>query len=754
MKIVCIGGGPAGLYFSILMKKARPEASIEVYERNKPDDTFGWGVVFSDETLANFEAADPETMAAIRREFVYWGRIENHFRGEVVSSEGHGFCGLSRKRLLQILQERARGLGVELCFQKEVRAADFEHSHDLIVLCDGIHSPEREARAALFEPDVDLRPCRFTWLGTTLPLEAFTFIFEQDENGLFMVHAYPFERHPDGSALSTFIVETHEDTWQRAGLDRADDAATVAYMERLFAPYLKGHRLLANRSIWRRFPRVKNARWHDHKHVLLGDAAHSAHFSIGSGTKLAMEDAIALAQACNQHPANVPAALAAYQTARYVETVKLQRAAQTSCEWFEHARRFVQQEPLEFTYNLLTRSRRITHDNLAQRDPVLVEKVTRRFAERHGALPQDPKLPVPPPCFVPFRVRDLTLGNRLVVSPMCQYSAPEGVPTDWHLVHLGSRAVGGAGLVMVEATGVEAEGRITLGCTGLWNETQAQAFRRIVDFVHQHSPAKIGIQIGHAGRKASCELPWKGGKPLGDSRAWPTVGPSALAFDRGQPVPRELTPADLERLLERFRHSARLAVAAGFDLVELHMAHGYLLSSFLSAASNQRQDGYGGDLERRQRFPLEVARAVRAELPDGMPLFARLSASDWLPPGEPGTTIEESIDTARRLHQAGVDVIDVSSGGNTPRSKIDYGRMYQVGFAEAIRFGAGVPVMAVGAIQDADQANTILAAGRADLCALARAHLSDPYLTQRAAAHYGYTSLPWPDQYLAVKPRG
>jgi anthraniloyl-CoA monooxygenase len=753
MKIACIGGGPAGLYFAILIKKRRPDVSVEVFERNRPDDTFGWGVVFSDETLSNFEAADPESMAAIRREFVYWGQIENHYRGEVVRSDGHGFCGLSRKRLLQILQARAVELGVKVTFEREVKSADFEHSHDLIVLCDGIHSPEREARPKVFGPDVDLRPCRFTWLGTTLPLEAFTFIFEENAHGLFMVHAYPFERHADGTALSTFIVETHEDTWQRAGLDRADDAATVAYCEKLFAPYLKGHRLLANRSIWRRFPRVKNANWHDGKRVLLGDAAHSAHFSIGSGTKLAMEDAIALAEAFSAPGTGVPAALAAYQEARYIETVKLQKAAQTSCEWFENSRRYLGQEPLEFMYNLMTRSRRITHDNLAERDPALVERVTRRFAERHGVLPQDPKAPVPPPCLVPLKVRDLELPNRLVVSPMCQYSAVEGAPTDWHLVHLGSRAVGGAGLVMVEATGVEAAGRITPGCTGLWNETQAAGFKRIVEFVHGHSRSKIGIQIGHAGRKASCELPWKGGKPLTDGRAWQTVGPSALPFDGQFPTPKELSAADLKRLVEAFVHSARLAVSAGFDLVELHMAHGYLLSSFLSAAANQRRDEYGGSLENRQRFPLEVTKAVRAVMPAGMPLFARLSASDWLPAGQPGTTIEESIETSKVLHRAGVDVIDVSSGGNTPLSKIDYGRMYQVGFAEAIRFGAQVPVMAVGAIQNADQANTILASGRADLCALARAHLSEPYIAQQAAAKYGYTAMPWPEQYLAVKPR-
>ncbi len=747
MRIACLGGGPAGLYFAILMKKQLPSAEITVYERNQADDTFGWGVVFSDETLGKFEEADPESFALIRQSFAYWSDIETYFGDTCVRSTGHGFCGLARKRLLQIFHARCRELGVALKFQTELTDDAQLAGFDLILAADGINSIVRKKHAQHFQPSFDWRTARFCWLGTTKPLRAFTFIFRENEHGLFQIHAYPFE-----DQLSTFIVETHEDTWKRAGLDQASEAQTIAYCEKLFADHLDGHRLLANRSIWRAFPTIRCERWHHENIVLVGDAVHTAHFSIGSGTKLAMEDSIALAaEFAARGTRDVPAVLAAYEAARKLDVLKTQRAAQTSLEWFENSRRYLKQHPLAFTFNLMTRSKRITYDNLRKRDPELVRRVTEQYGAEHGVR-RSADGTMPPPMFAPLKLRELTLENRIVVSPMCQYSAHDGVPNDWHLVHLGSRAVGGAGLVIAEMTNVSAQGRISLGCTGIWNEEQSHAWKRVVDFVHASSRSKIGLQLGHAGRKASCNLPWEGDDPLRDSRAWTAIGPSAEPFDRGWPAPREMDRADMQRVLEEYVRATSLADAAGFDLVELHMAHGYLLSSFLSPLSNRRTDAYGGTLERRMRFPLEVFDAVRARWPARKPLFVRISATDWLD-DQGGQTASESVELARQLKRHGCDLLDVSTAGNSPRSKPDYGRMYQVPFAERIRYEAEIPVMAVGAIQGADHANTVLAAGRADLCALARPHLFDPYLTLHAAAAYGHHELSWPKPYLAVQPK-
>ncbi|MFO1008631.1 MAG: bifunctional salicylyl-CoA 5-hydroxylase/oxidoreductase [Planctomycetota bacterium] len=747
MRIASLGGGPAGLYFSILMKKAFPDARITVYERNQPDDTFGWGVVFSDETLGNFEAADPESFAEIRRNFAYWSDIETFYGDTCVRSTGHGFCGLSRKKLLQIFHARCKELGVDVRFQHDVKDDAEVADADLILAADGINSFVRAKYAEHFQPSLDWRTARFCWLGTTKPLKAFTFIFRENEHGLFQIHAYPFEAN-----LSTFIVETHEDTWKRAGLDKASDAETVAYCKKLFADHLDGHELLTNRSIWRAFPTVKCERWHHGKIVLMGDAVHTAHFSIGSGTKLAMEDAIALADAFKTHGTkDVPKVLAAYESARKLDVLKTQKAAQTSLEWFENSRRYQKQHPLQFTFNLMTRSKRITYDNLGKRDPELVKKVTDWYGEANG-LKRGKDGTLPPPMFAPLTLRGCTLENRVVVSPMCQYSAVDGVPNDWHVVHLGSRAIGGAGLVIAEATGVAADGRISPGCTGLWNTTQRDAWKRIVDFAHAHSRAKIAIQIGHAGRKASCSVPWEGDAPLRDARAWPTLGPSAQPFKPDWHVPRAMERADFDRITADFVRSAKFAHEAGFDVLELHMAHGYLLSSFLSPLANQRTDAYGGSLAKRMRFPLDAFDAVRAVWPKEKPLFVRISASDWLD-ADGGQTIADSVEFAKALKAHGCDLVDVSSGGNSPKSRIDYGRMYQVPFAERIRYEAELPVMAVGAIQGADHVNTVLAAGRADLCALARPHLFDPYLTRHAAATYGHFEFPWPNPYLAVKPR-
>lgn len=742
MKITCLGGGPAGLYFAILMKKAFPDTEITVLERNKPDDTFGWGVVFSDETLGNFEKADPESFAEIRKNFAYWSDIETFYHGEMVRSSGHGFCGLSRKKLLQIFHARCAALRVPVHFQKDISDLDALPEHDLLIACDGVNSLVRQKFADRFQPTIKMGNCRFSWLGTTKPLRAFTFVFRENEHGLFQVHAYPFEKN-----LSTWIVECHEDTWKRAGLDKASEEQTVAYCEKLFAPDLDGHKLLANRSLWRAFPEISCASWRHGKIVLLGDSAHTAHFSIGSGTKLAMEDAIALVEAFQKcGTKDVPAALAAYENSRRLDVAKLQRVAKTSQNWFENSRRYMKQEPLPFAFNLMTRSKKITFDNLAQRDPLLVKQAAAWFAAKEKA----PQAVVP--IFAPFETRGMRIENRIVVSPMCQYSATDGVPGEWHLVHLGSRAVGGAGLVLTEMTDVSAEGRITHGCTGMWNETQMLAWKRIVDFVHTNSRAKIGMQIAHAGRKGSCNLPWEGDNPLRGKTAWQTLGPSATPFAKGWPAPKAMDRTDMDRVKEEFVRATQLAEKAGFDTIELHMAHGYLLSSFLSPLSNQRTDSYGGSLENRMRYPVEVFEAVRKAWPKTKPIFVRISASDWLD-DTGGQTAQESVQIARALKERGCDVIDVSSAGNSPESPVEYGRMYQVPFAEKIRYEAEIPVMAVGGIQGADHANTILAAERADLCALARPHLTDPYLALHAAEKYGFDLQHWPNPYLAVKPK-
>jgi len=749
MKIVSIGGGPAGLYFSILMKRHFPDAEITVHERNRPDDTFGWGVVFSDETLGGFEEEDPESYAEITSHFAYWTDIENHYAGECVRSTGHGFCGMARKKLLQIFHARCRELGVELVFESDI-TDDTEIDADLIVGADGINSFLRAKYEDHFQPTVDWRKAKFTWLGTTKPLEAFTFVFRENEHGLFQVHAYPFE--VGEQTLSTWIVECHEDVWKRAGLDEATEEDTVAYVRELFADFLDGHELLTNRSIWRTFPTIACERWTKGNLVLVGDAVHTAHFSIGSGTKLAMEDAIALCHAFREHGTDdVPRALAAYEEAHKVDTIKVQKAAQPSLEFYENSARYKHQHPLQFMFNMMTRSKRITYDNLELRDPELVGRVRDWWAQENGLQAASNGV-IPPPMFANLKLRELTLENRVVVSPMCQYSATDGTPNDWHLMHLGARATGGAGLLITEMTNVSPEARITYGCAGIYSDEHTAAWKRIVDFVHAHTRTKIGMQLGHAGRKASCHLPWEGDEPLTDATAWEAVGPSADAFGPGWPTPRAMDRADMDRTLADYVRAAERAEAAGFDLLEVHMAHGYLLSSFLSPLSNMRADEYGGSLENRMRFPLEVFDAVRAAWPASKPIAVRISATDWLDDAG-GLTGDDAVEIARTLQAHDCDLVDVSTAGNSPESQPNYGRMYQVPFADRIRHEVGVPVMAVGAILGADHVNTILAAGRADLCALARPHLVSPHLTLRAAVDYEYPDQFWPTPYLAAKPK-
>ncbi|MGQ0613639.1 MAG: bifunctional salicylyl-CoA 5-hydroxylase/oxidoreductase [Planctomycetaceae bacterium] len=741
MRIDCIGGGPAGLFFAILMKKAFPGHAITVHERNAADDTFGWGVVFSDATLENLEEADAETYAEITRSFARWEAVEIKFKGRVLRSGGHGFCGIARRHLLNILQARARGLGVALRFKSEVAGLDALRGSDLVVACDGVNSALRAAHADAFRPTLGVGRAKYIWLGTNRLFEAFTFLVAENRHGLFQVHAYRFDAH-----TSTFIAECDEASWRRAGLDAATTEESVAYLEELFAADLHGHPLLTNRASWINFLNVSNETWRHGNLVLMGDAAHTAHFSIGTGTKLAMEDAIALAARFRERR-TLPDALAAYEEERKPAVERLQRVAGVSQAWFEEIARYRGMEPAQFGFALMTRSRKVTHGNLALRDRGYVASLDRWFVSRTEAAGTEPP---PPPMFTPLRLRGLLLENRVVCSPMCMYSAEEGTVADWHLVHLGSRAVGGAGLVISEMTDVSRLGRITPGCAGMYEPRHAAAWRRVTDFVHGQTRAKIALQLAHAGRKGSTKLMWDGiDLPL-DGGNWPLLSASSIPYLPQSQVPKAMDRSDMGAVRDDFVRAARLAVDAGFDMLELHMAHGYLLASFLSPLTNVRRDSYGGALANRMRYPLEVFDAVRAAWPAERPISVRISAHDWAPGG---LLPDDAVQVARMLKEHGCDIIDVSSGQTTPDAEPVYGRLFQTPFSDRIRNEAGIPTMAVGAITNFDEVNTILLAGRADLCVLARAHLGDPYWTLHAAAAQGYAALPWPKQYLAVKPR-
>lgn len=741
VKIAVIGGGPGGLYFALLMRKAVPAHEIVVVERNRPDDTFGWGVVFSDETLGNFLQADVETHERITKDFVHWDRIDTHLDGRVISSGGHGFSGIARRRLLGILHERCAELGVEVRFENEVPGPEAFPDADLIVAADGINSRTRDTRADVFRPDILPGRAKFIWLGADRAFDAFKFFIAKTEHGVVQVHAYPFDR-----THSTFIVETDEATWRAHGIDRMSVADSVAWCEALFAKELGGARLLVNKSDWINFRRVRNATWHAGNIVLIGDAAHTAHFSIGSGTKLAMEDSIALVEAVRSHR-DVPAILAAYQESRWIDVAKLQRTAETSQAWFENIGRLRDVPPEAFVMSMMTRSKRVTHGNLRVRDAAFVDGVERWFA---GSAGLDTTGPVPPPMFTPLKLRGLELPNRVVVSSMCQYSATDGTPDDWHLVHLGSRAVGGAGLVMAEMTDVSREGRITPGCAGIYRDEHVAGWKRITGFVHQHSRGKIGLQLGHAGRKGSTKLMWEGmDVPLAQGN-WSLLSASAIPYGPGSQVPKAMDRADMDAVVSDFEQATRRAIEADFDLLEIHMAHGYLLASFLSPLTNLRADDYGGPVARRLRFPLEVFDAVRKLWPADRPISVRISATDW---AEGGITDADVVAIARALREHGCDLIDVSTGQTVAHAQPVYGRMFQAPWSDLVRHEVGIPTITVGNVQDWDQVNTLLSSGRADLVALARPHLADPYFTLHAAAEQGFGAQYWPPQYRSAQPR-
>jgi anthraniloyl-CoA monooxygenase len=803
MRILCIGGGPAGLYFALLMKLQNPANVIRVAERNRPFDTFGWGVVFSDQTLGNLQVADPVTAAQIGDAFNHWDDIDVHFRGRTVRSGGHGFCGIGRKRLLNILQQRCLDLGVELTFEQDVSddqklAVDF--AADIVIASDGLNSRIRTRYADTYQPDIDLRECRFVWLGTKKTFDAFTFAFEQTEHGWFQAHAYKYD-----DSTSTFIVETPEAVWKAHGLDAMEQPEAIAFCEKLFAKYLDGHALMSNAkhlrgsANWIRFPRVickSWVKWNDATPVvLMGDAAHTAHFSIGSGTKLALEDAIELTRSLAKHGEHdLRATLADYEAVRSVEVLKIQNAARNSTEWFENVDRYTAMEVEQFAYSLLTRSQRISHENLRVRDAEWLGGYERWLAGKVGDVfdatlslrPLRPSGTSPtsqgrlapsnvtaaaseksplrsrgdvgaadrgvsqgsaiPPMLLPLTARSITLANRVVVSPMAMYSTVDGVPGDFHLVHLGARALGGAGLVFAEMTCPSPEGRITAGCPGLWNDEQMLAWKRIVDFVHGSTQAKIGMQIGHSGPKGSTQLGWEiTDEPMAQGN-WPLLAASAIAFGPQNQIPKAMTADDMHEVTAQFVASTERAAKAGFDWVELHCAHGYLLSSFICPLTNVRTDEYGGSIEARCLYPLEVFRAMRAVWPEHLPMSVRISAHDW---AAGGNTADDAIIVARLFKEAGADFIDVSSGQTTRDAKPVYGRMYQTPFADRIRNEVGIRTIAVGAISEADHVNSIIAAGRADLCAVARPHLADAAWTLHEAAKLGSMAINWPKQYLS-----
>ncbi|MGC1495758.1 MAG: bifunctional salicylyl-CoA 5-hydroxylase/oxidoreductase [Sulfitobacter sp.] len=745
MRIACLGGGPAGLYFAISLKLRQPDAEVVLFERNKPDDTFGWGVVLSDETLDNLEQNDPISAKEIRAHFAYWDDIALHHKGQKLVSSGHGFCGIGRKKLLQILHARAAALGVDLQFETNVGAAsDYMQDFDLVVASDGLNSKTRLEFADTFQPDIDMRLCQFVWMGTHQKFDdAFTFIFVDTDKGWVWAHAYQFD---DDTA--TFIVECGQDTFDAYGFGDMDQQSSIAICEEIFKDHLGGHALMTNAnhirgSAWIRFPRVLCEKWSHENVVLLGDASATAHFSIGSGTKLALESAMALAEEVTKTP-DLATAFANYEETRRLEVLRLQSAARNSVEWFEDVERYLHLDPVQLNYSMLTRSQRISHENLRTRDPAWLGSAEAWFMEQAGG---GTKSPARAPMFAPFTLRDMTLKNRIVVSPMAQYKAVDGCPTDWHLIHYGERAKGGAGLIYTEMTCVSADGRITPGCPGLYAPEHLTAWARLNGFIHAETQAKTCCQIGHAGRKGSTRVGWEGmDQPLSDGN-WSLLSASAIPWSDNNAQPKAMDRTEMDVVKAAFVSATQMAAKAGFDMIELHAAHGYLISSFISPLSNERKDEYGGSLENRMRYPLEIFSAMRAVWPENKPMSVRISANDWA--GDDGVTPEDAVNIATMFEAAGADIIDVSAGQTSTQGKPVYGRMFQTPFSDRIRNEAGIKTMAVGNIYEADHVNSILMAGRADLVCIARPHLADPYWTLHAATGLGDRQEHWPLPYDA-----
>ena len=745
MKIAVVGGGPGGLYLALLTKKAKPGWQVDVFEQNRADDTFGFGVVFSDETLEEFLSRDAESYRMIGEAFAYWDDIVIRYKGREIRCGGNGFAGCSRLKLLQILQRRCEDVGVNVRYECPIDDLARLTGYDVIVAADGINSRIREAYREQFKPAVDLKANKFAWLGSTRPLDGFTFFFKETEHGLICAHTYQYE-----PGHSTWVMEMNPKIWTAFGFDKLNEEASARRLEQIFAAELQGHKLITNRSLWRNFPRIDCENWWHKNVVLLGDAKATAHFSIGSGTKLAMECAIALSDALVEHgERSVEAAFRAYDEARRTDVQITQHNAEVSLAWFEHMERSNDMKPMQFAMVVMSRAKSITWDNLLVRDGAFVKAFEDEWYETHfEETGFDCRKARPTPMFTPTKLREMTLANRVVVSPMAQYSAKDGLPNDWHFVHYTSRALGGAGLIYVEMTCPSPDARISLGCTGLWNDAQEHEFKRIVDFVHANTDAKVCMQLGHAGRKGSTQLGWEQeNRPIANTKDnWPLYSASPIPYVAGvNQLPAELDRATMARISSEFVAATRRADRAGFDMLELHCAHGYLFASFLSPLTNRRTDAYGGTIENRVRFPLEVFRAMRDVWPSGKPMSIRISASDW---AAGGITEADNIAIAEAFAEAGCDLVSVSSGQTVADQKPTYGRMYQVPFAETIRNVARVKTMAVGAITEPAQINTIIACRRADLVALARPHLIDPYFTRRAAAWYGVKTKT-PLQYLS-----
>ena len=745
MKIACIGGGPGGLYFAISIKLQNPNTEVVVIERNRPADTFGWGVVLSDETLNNLENNDPISAKKIRSNFAYWDDVALHHKGIKLKSTGHGFCGIGRKTLLTILQERAIELEVKLQFEVEVgSASEYMKQYDIVVASDGLNSKIRNEFSEFFKPDTDLRACQFVWLGTNQKFDdAFTFIFEETKHGWIWAHAYQFD-----SNTATFIVECNQDTFDAFGFNNLTQSESINICQDIFKDYLDGNALMTNAkhirgSAWIKFPRVLCEKWSHKNIVLLGDASATAHFSIGSGTKLALESAISLATNLVIEK-NYKLAFEKYEDTRKLEVLRLQSAARNSVEWFEDVERYLNLDPIQLKYSLLTRSQRISHENLRERDPQWLNQAEKWFQSKAGVNSNEK---VRAPMFAPFKLRGLELKNRIVVSPMAQYKAVNGCPTDWHFVHYAERAKGGAGLIYVEMTCVSPEGRITPGCTGLYSEKHELAWKKIIDFIHLETEAKISCQIGHSGRKGSTQLGWEEMDAPLKADNWSIISASSIPWSDNNAVPEEMTEQKMEEVLKQFVSSTEMANRAGFDMIELHAAHGYLISSFISPKSNVRTDKYGGSLDNRMRYPIEVAKAMRESWPKEKPMSVRISANDWV--GKQGVTPEESVTIAKMFKNIGIDIIDVSAGQTSDEAKPVYGRMFQTPFSDRIRNEAGINTMAVGNIYEADHVNSILMAGRADLVCLARPHLSNPYWTLHAGTSIGDRSEKWLKPYEA-----
>jgi len=729
MKIAVIGGGPGGLYFSILTKKAMPHCQIDIYERNKSDDSFGFGVVFSDETLGEFLKRDMESYELIRSKFAYWDDIVVARDGQQVSIAGNGFCGCSRKTLLQLLQQRCREEGVNLHFEQNIDDLSQYADADIMLAADGIGSSVRTKYEKEFGTKISLKKNRFVWLGSTKPLDAFTYFFRTTEFGTIVAHSYQYEE-----GMSTWIFECSDETWQKFNFEVTNEEDTIAKISEIFKDELDGHPLISNKSHWRQFPHVTNENWHHNNIVLLGDAKATAHYSIGSGTKLAMDCAIGLSDAVIANPNDVQAAFQQYEKTRRNPVEMIQYAALVSLDWFENMDRNNQHPFYQFAFGCMTRSKKVTFENLRLRDKSFTDKVLEEFNNNTNNQPA---------AFSKFKLRDLELQNRIVMAPMGQYSAENGIVNDWHFQHYSSRAIGGLGLIITELTAISEMARITLGCAGIHSKEQVVAWKRINDFIHNNTQTKIGIQLGHSGRKGATKKPWE---DIFNGISWKLLSASAIPFNENSVTPKAMTVADMDLITSQFVQATKNANEAGFDLIELQAHHGFLLASFLSPLTNVRTDEFGGSIENRLKFPLSVFNEMRAVFPKEKPMSVRISATDWT---ENGISEEDVFIIATAFKEAGADIINVSTGNTVSNQKPVTGRMWQTPFADAVRNTVDIPTITAGYIQDIDQINTIILNGRADLVALGRPLLLDANFVRNAQAYEQFEPTDIPNQYKA-----